>query len=558
MRTKRASVGIFAGLVSIGLILSGCAAGGGAADPTTSGKAALDPAGDTNAQPASAIAEGGTLRLPLSSFPPNWNYNSIDGTLRDTSTVMSTMVQKAFTIGLDGAPALNTDLLVSAEPTSTTPLVIEYKINPAAIWSDGTPITWLDFEANFKSLNGTDPAYLIADSTGYSSMASVTQGATVKDAIVTYATPFADWKSMFAPFYPASQVGTPALFNTAYADAIPVTAGPYKLETLDTSARTISVVPDPNWWGDKPKLERIIFIALDATADIDAYLNKEIDVVSAGSTERYGRVVGAPDTVLRAAPSASFAHIDFSSSGIFADKQLRLAAQKAIDRSSLAAVLVGDLPYELPLLNNHVFLGTDATYQDNAGDFGSFDSEAAKTILDDAGWTGDGAVRTKDGQNLTFAITIPASAPSSSQMAQVIQSQLAAVGMEMTINEVASDAFFADNITPGAFDMTIFSWGGTGYPAAGASIFRSGAEGQNYGRISTPELDTMLTDVVADSDPVSAAATWNEIDTAVWAEGHSMPIIQSPLIIASNPTLANYGARPGAADIDWTIVGFMS
>lgn len=558
MRTKRAVVGIFAGLVSIGLVLSGCAAGGGTTDPSSSGKATLDPAGDTNAQPASAVAQGGTLRVPLQSFPPNWNYSFIDGTLADTDLVMQTMVQKPFVIGLDGAPTLNTDLLVSAEPTSTTPLVIEYKINPAATWSDGTPITWADFEATFRALNGTDPAYTIADSTGYNSMASVTQGATVKDAIVTYTTPFADWKSMFAPFYPASQIGTPAGFNTAYADAIPVTAGPFKLEELNTSARTISVVPDPTWWGDAPKLDRIIFIALDSSADVDAYLNKEIDLVAAGTTERYGRVSGAPDTALRAAPSASYTHVDFSSSGIFADKQLRLAVQKAVDRASLSAVIVGDLPYDIPLLNNHIYLGTDATYQDNAGDVGSFDPEAAKAILTAAGWTGDGAVRTKDGKNLTFAITIPAGAVSSSQMAQVIQSQLAAVGMQMTINEVASDAFFSDNITPGAYDMTIFLWGGTGYPAAGASIYRSGSEGQNYGRISSPALDTMLTEVVTDSDPVSAAALWNEIDTAIWAEGHSMPIIQSPRIIAINPTIANYGARPGAADVNWKIVGFMS
>ena len=557
MRTKRAVVGIFAGLVSIGLVLSGCAAGGGTTDPSSSGKATLDPAGDTNAQPASAVAQGGTLRVPLQSFPPNWNYSFIDGTLADTDLVMQTMVQKPFVIGLDGAPTLNTDLLVSAEPTSTTPLVIEYKINPAATWSDGTPITWADFEATFRALNGTDPAYTIADSTGYNSMASVTQGATVKDAIVTYTTPFADWKSMFAPFYPASQIGTPAGFNTAYADAIPVTAGPFKLEELNTSARTISVVPDPTWWGDAPKLDRIIFIALDSSADVDAYLNKEIDLVAAGTTERYGRVSGAPDTALRAAPSASYTHVDFSSSGIFADKQLRLAVQKAVDRASLSAVIVGDLPYDIPLLNNHIYLGTDATYQDNAGDVGSFDPEAAKAILTAAGWTGDGAVRTKDGKNLTFAITIPAGAVSSSQMAQVIQSQLAAVGMQMTINEVASDAFFSDNITPGAYDMTIFLWGGTGYPAAGASIYRSGSEGQNYGRISSPALDTMLTEVVTDSDPVSAAALWNEIDTAIWAEGHSMPIIQSPRIIAINPTIANYGARPGAADVNWKIVGFM-
>lgn len=557
MRTKRAAVGILAGMVGLGLVLSGCSAGGDGGDSEVE-KQQLDPAGDINATPASDVDQGGTLRVPLQSFPPNWNYSFLDGTLADTDLVMQAMVQKPFTIGLDGAPTLNENLLVSAEATSEDPLVVEYEINPDAKWSDGTPITWNDFEASYRALNGSDPAYSISDPTGYNSMESVTQGATEKDAVVTYATPFADWKSMFAPLYPASQIGTAEGFNTAYADAIPVTAGPFKLEELDTSARTISIVPDENWWGDAPKLDRIVFIALDAEADIDAYLNDEIDLVAAGTSERYGRVVDAEDTSLRAAPSASYTHVDFSTSGIFADKELRLAVQKAVDRASLAAVIAGDLPYEIPLLGNHIYLGTDSTYEDNAGDAGSYDPDAARTILEDAGWTGDGEVRSKDGEDLEFSITIPAGATSSSQMAQVIQSQLAEVGMKLDINEVASDAFFEDNVTPGAYDMTIFLWGGTGYPAAGASIYHSGDQGQNYGKVSTPEIDALLDEVVTEADPEAAAEMWNEIDTLVWEEGHSMPIIQSPRIIAIDPSVANYGARPGAADIDWSLVGFTS
>ena len=557
MRTKRAAVGILAGMVGLGLVLSGCSAGGDGADNKVE-KQQLDPAGDINATPASDVDQGGTLRVPLSSFPPNWNYSFLDGTLADTDLVMQAMVQKPFTIGLDGAPTLNENLLVSAEATSEDPLVVEYEINPDANWSDGTPITWNDFEASYRALNGSDPAYSISDPTGYDSMESVTQGATEKDAVVTYATPFADWKSMFAPLYPASQIGTAEGFNTSYADAIPVTAGPFKLEELDVSARTISIVPDENWWGEAPKLDRIVFIALDAEADIDAYLNDEIDLVAAGTSERYGRVADAKDTSLRAAPSASYTHVDFSTSGIFADKELRLAVQKAVDRESLAAVIAGDLPYEIPLLGNHIYLGTDSTYQDNAGDAGSYDPDAARTILEDAGWTGEGEVRSKDGKDLEFSITIPAGSTASSQMAQVMQSQLAEVGMKLDINEVASDAFFEDNVTPGAYDLTIFLWGGTGYPAAGASIYSSGDQGQNYGKVSTPEIDALLDKVVTEAEPKAAAEMWNEIDTLVWEEGHSMPIIQSPRIIAIDPSVANYGARPGASDVDWSLVGFTS
>ena len=555
---RRTATGLIAGVVSLGVILTGCTAGGEEPNAADS-KQQLDPAGDINAMPASDVDQGGELRFPLQSFPPNWNYNELDGTLGDTSTVMSALIQSPFRIGLDGAPELNEDLLVSAEATSDDPLVVEYTIQDAAGWSDGTPITWKDFEATFTAMNGLNEEYLLADSTGYSSIGTVAQGATEKDVVVTYATPFADWKSLFAPLYPASQIGTPEGFNTAYADAIPVTAGPFKVEELDVSARTLAVVPDENWWGDAPKLDRIIFIALDGEADIDAYLNDEIDLVAAGTSERYARVADADDTDLRAAPSSTYTHVDFSSQGILKDKEIRLAVQKAIDRQSLADVLIGDLPYDIPLLGNHIMLGTDAGYVDNAGDAGSFDPEGAATILDDAGWTGgdaEGDVRSKDGEDLEFGITIPAGATASSQMAQVIQSQLAAVGIKLNINEVASDAFFEDNVTPGAFDMTIFLWGGTGYYAAGASIYQSGDTGQNFGRISTPKIDAVLDKVLVEPEVDAANKLWNEIDVLVWEEGHSMPVIQSPRIIAIDSAIANYGARPGASDIDWKIVGF--
>ncbi|WP_158437912.1 ABC transporter family substrate-binding protein [Naasia lichenicola] len=551
---RRTAPALIAGVVGIALALTGCTSGGEATPEVT--KQPLDPAGDVNPMDAADVPQGGELRFPLDSLPTNWNYGQVDGALDDASIIEQAIMLKTFNIGLDGAPALNTDLLDSAEAVSEDPLVIEYKINPDAVWSDGVPITAADFKAQWTAQNGTNEEYLIGDPTGYNSIGSVEQGTDPKDVVVTYATPFSDWKSLFSPLYPASQISTPEAFNTGYADAIPVTAGPFKLEKLDTSARTVSIVPDENWWGDAPKLDRVIFIALDGDADIDAYLNNEIDLVSAGSSDRYERIATADDTDIRAAPSASYSHIDFSSSGILADEKIRQALQHAINRQSIADVLVGTLPFETSLLGNHIFLGTDSGYVDNSSPAADFDPDAAKKILEDDGWTGDGAVRSKDGADLEVSMTIPAGIPTSNQIAQVVQAQLADVGVKLSIDEVDVDSFFSDYITPGAFDMTVFSWVGTGYYAAGASIFSTDPQSQNYGRIGTSDIDDLLGQVVQIPDADEANAMWNDIDEQVWEEGHSLPIIQSPRVIAIDPKIVNYGARPGAADIDWKIVGF--
>lgn len=544
-----------AGLVAVALVLTGCS-GGGSTSSTSDGKKTLSPSGDQNIQPASALKDGGTLRVPLSSFPPNWNFPELDGTLQDTYDVMKTMMLSPYTINAKGSPTLDKDLVTSVD-VKDDPLTITYNINPKAHWSDGTPITWKDFQANWKAENGSDPKYSISDPTGYNQMKSVEKGSSDTQAVVTYSTPFADWKSMFTYLYPASVIGTADGFNTGYADKIPVTSGPFKLKKLDKTAQTVTVERDDTWWGDKPKLDTVTFRALDGDADVDAYLNNELDVVSASTSDRYDRVKKAKNTTLRAAPSANFFHIDMSSSGILKDKQLRLAVQSAIDRKSVAGVIYGTLPYTVSLLNNHIFLSTDAGYKNEAGKYATASASRAKKLLDDDGWkTGSGSVREKGGKKLTMAVTIPSGVATSAQVAQVVQSQLADVGIKLTINTVPVDTFFSDYITPGKYDLTMFSWGGTGYHAAGVSIYTSAAQGQNYGRVSDSAIDKLLNNAITEPDASKSDADYNSADAKIWQLGHSLPITQQPRVIASSPKLANYGARPGATDLDWTKVGF--
>jgi peptide/nickel transport system substrate-binding protein len=300
----------------------------------------------------------------------------------------------------------------------------------------------------------------------------------------------------------------------------------------------------------------VIFRALDGDADIDAYLNGEIDQVYANSSDRYDRVKDADGSELRAAPSARYTHVDFSTKGLLADESVRQAIQHAVDREALGKVITGTLPYEVPTLNNHLYLSTDGAYQDNAGDAGDYDAEEAGKILDDAGWEMDGDVRAKDGEQLAISVTIPSGTPISQQLAEVMQSQLGAVGIKLDINAVGIDQFFEDNVTPGNYDMTIFVWAGTGYQASSVSIYNQDEQGQNYGRVSSDEISSLLDEAVALGDPDAAADLYNQADEAIWEIGHSMPIIQQPLISAQSPELANYGARAGATDLDWTIVGF--
>ena len=53
---------------------------------------------------------------------------------------------------------VNTDYFTSVELTSTNPQVVTYTINPKAVWSDGTPITWEDIASQIHATSGKDKA----------------------------------------------------------------------------------------------------------------------------------------------------------------------------------------------------------------------------------------------------------------------------------------------------------------------------------------------------------------------------------------------------------------
>jgi peptide/nickel transport system substrate-binding protein len=233
------------GLVTVAaaVLLAGCGGGGGA-------RLATPPPGnqDINPHDPATLRDGGDLRLPLDYLPTNYNYSQIDGHDEPTHEVMSALMPRAFKDAPDGGVVPDTDFVTSAELTSSSPQVVHYHINDGAVWSSGRPITWEDFAAQATALTGHNPAYLIGDRTGYQDIAGVTRGAGDKDVVVTFARTFSEWQSLFYPLYPKETNSDPAAFNTGWIPGPQITAGPFKVATLDQTAKTLTLVRNERWW----------------------------------------------------------------------------------------------------------------------------------------------------------------------------------------------------------------------------------------------------------------------------------------------------------------------
>src|SRR6185312_10301902 len=283
MKIRRFAV---AALVA-GLMLTACS-GGKQETPPVGGNAEVGTTNDINPQDIAKLQRGGNLRLALTEFPANFNQLQIDGNTGDVGTIARPTLPRAFRIAPDGSTTVNTDYFTDVKLTSTNPQVVTYTINPKAVWSDGTPITWEDIAANINATNGKDKAYAIASSAGSDRVASVTRGVDDRQAVMTFAKPYAEWRGMFAGntvLQPKSVMATPDAFNKGELNGPGPSAGPFIVSSVDRTAQRITLSRNPKWWGTPPRLDTITFLVLDDAARLPALQNNAIDATGLASLD---------------------------------------------------------------------------------------------------------------------------------------------------------------------------------------------------------------------------------------------------------------------------------
>ena len=563
MRPSRRGAGLVALAATAALVLSACGGGGGSAAGGSAGDVSAEapPAegNDINPVPRDQVRDGGDFFWTISSLPPQFNYNQLDGTERGTRNVIDSFMPSILKGDAQSTYQPDPNYVESVELTSTSPQVVTYKLNPKAAWNSGRPIDWTDFEAQRVALNGSNPAYVVSGTTGYDVIQSVAQGATPNEVVVTYAEPFADWKGNFIPLYPRETNSDPAVFNEGWINGPLDGAGPFKLDSIDTTAKRITVVKNEKWWGEPAKLDRIVYVALDAAAAPEAFANGSVSFLDIGpSVSSFQRAQQVADVDIRTANGPNYRHITFNGApgGILEDPALRLAIMKGIDRNILTQSQIGPIVPEAKPLGNHLFVEGQAGYEDHSGVV-AFDPEKAKSELDGLGWTLQGNVRAKDGKQLVIRDVIPTGTPVSDAESKIVQQQLAAIGVQVNIEAVPSDNFFEQFVNTGNFDITHFAWLGTPSPISSSSgIYRLNTEvAQNYGRIGNDKINQLLVDANAELDPVKQAEIVNEIDQELWDIGHSLLTYQRPDAFAVKNDVVNFGAK-GFAEYDYTLIGF--
>ncbi|MFI6443248.1 ABC transporter family substrate-binding protein [Kitasatospora sp. NPDC050543] len=571
-------------------------------DPAPAGPAVSD----FGAADRSAVRDGGTLHWAVDAVPATLNVYQPEATA-DSALLARALYPSLFRPDEHGRPTADPDYLVSAEstPPGGQPQVVTYRLNPKALWSDGKPLSAADFTAQRTALAGADPAYRSAHPAGYAAIDSITQGADPHEVKVTFKQPYAQWKTLFSPLYPAAATGSADAFNQPLAERSQTTAGPFVLADYDRAAGLAGLTRNPAWWGDAPKVDRIDFLSTPAENRLDALDQGKLDI--APLTAAVDHAIGTPPVTpvstaaatptrsATAAPTAStpasgapaaappdtagVALVEASTlalkraealpgltlhraaapvlteltlnatRGPLTDPAVRRALARAVDRRRIAGAALTPLGLTATPLGNHLLAVGQDGYQDNSAAVGR---ASAGELLDAAGWhAAAGGTRSKDGKDLSLALLLPDSSATARRTADALAANLAESGIAVHAQPVPADKFVSDHLAAGDYDLALFSWPASISPATDERAVYAKPQpgpdgttqiGSNYARTGTEEIDLLFDRAAAELDPVAQQKLLQQADARIWELGHSVPLYQRPDLVAVRTGIVGAGA----------------
>ncbi|MER6185552.1 ABC transporter family substrate-binding protein [Streptomyces sp. NPDC001652] len=159
----------------------------------------------------------------------------------------------------------------------------------------------------------------------------------------------------------------------------------------------------------------------------------------------------------------------------------------------------------------------------------------------------------KDGKPLTLRFVLP-SGPGSQTLGTVadrISGMLRKVGIRTEISKVKDESYFKDHIASGQYDLALYSWPASAFPATdGRPIYAKpvpAADGslnveQNYTRVGTDQVDQLFDQAMTTLDERESRGLIRKADSRIWAAAGSIPLYQRPQLTAARKNVVNAGA----------------
>lgn len=535
------------------MLLAGCTPPGLPPPENPAGATTVETTGATRSESIAVGVDG-----PVNGFNPYLvsNYSPAG------RAVASLVLPSASTVNANGDTIFDSNVVTSARVTKTVPFTITYRLSRDAAWSDGTPVTADDFRYLQRQMISAVGATGAAAYRSISEIDSMDAGKTVQ---VVFSSPVRDWQQMFSPLLPAHLLkDAPGGFSTALTGGIPVSAGPYRLESFDQGTGLISLLRNDKFWGRQPGPAAVV-LRTGTAAELVAALDRgDVQALffqpGGAAYDKLAATVPAARRVAVALP-ASIQLVFDTTTGPSASPLVRAAVARALSVAPITEALTGSRPAALRPVTSMLQLPSEAVASLGPGRPPA-DTAAAVADLRAAGYLTSGLYATKDGTPLRISLGYPTGDPRLAAAAVVVQDELGAIGIEVDLLSDTTQGVVG-RLTTGGIDLALLTvQRGRSDAIAMASAFGcqsstgSHLRPHNLTGYCPPSLQPELAAGLAgNGDPAESSS----IDASLWSTLPSLPLGQPIAQFVVAPALARVMAGAGAGWL-WTgpLVGLPS
>lgn len=405
------------------------------------------------------------------------------------------------------------------------------KLREGVTWHDGKPFTAEDVKFTIELQQ--NPEFSAMRRTGHELVRNIE---VVNDHEITWEmeSPFAPYASILSWTFivPAHILADAEDPNRTDFRNSPVGTGAFSFGER-VAGNYIQLNANPDWWGDGPHLETVIFRYIpDMTVLYTQFRTGDIDVIGLQGIQfdRFEQAKQLDDREVVITQASTVESISFNlGKPQFQDPAVRKALYHALDKTTIIDAIYYGIPEP-----TESFLPKGSSYFHQDLPKSEYNLEKAKQILDEAGWVpGDDGVRVKDGVRLAFKNSTTAGNSVREQTQQFIQQDFAEIGVEMEISNLPPAVMWGEYWQMSEFDTAMVGIVYTTGPDPDVSnyfhstaISAQGGAGQNTWQYRNETVDKLLEEGASLFVQEERKAIYNELQEVVREDLPFLPIFQ--------------------------------
>ena len=332
----------------------------------------------------------------------------------------------------------------------------------------------------------------------------------------------------------ASPIVAPSAIEAAtdgQAITNPVGTGPYKFVDW-TKGASVTLVANEDYWGEAPKTKSLVFkIIAEGNTRLTSLINGECDIISSVDPASADQIVDN-GFELFSEDGMTINYMAFNTeTGKCTDQEVRKAVAQAINVEEMVKSIYG----EYATVANSVMPTWMAPYAKDVKQT-AYDPEAAKKTLADKGITSL--------QCITYTTARPYNQKGGSDLANMIQGYLSAVGVELSITQYDWTTY-KTKVQTDPYDICFYGWtGDNGDPDNFMNLLADTNWSMNVAHFQDDEYKALIAEGLKTPDGDARDAIYLQCEEMVAEKQPWVLISHSKNLLGYSPKVKDFYYHP--------------